>query len=322
MKSVKSRKSHFLIGNTGLKLSMVLLALLALPIMALADTFPSKPVTMIVPYRAGGSTDVMARILAKAMRKELGKPVIIVNRVGGGGSVGATFLKQAAPDGYTIMMGADEIPILNPLLQKVEFNMDDFHYLAAIAEYQTGLVTLASKPYKTLNQLVEYSKKHPGITCALQGPTDKAIINHIIKTNGLDWKTVSTGGGGEAMQLLLGEKIDVSYSGGVHSKFGNKLTVLASFNKNRLAGAPDKPSLDELGYNIAAPSYAIFMTHVKAPAAATQILERAIIKASKSKDFKTIVEDRLKAPVIEVGSKELKSYLSLMEKQLKPMFKK
>ncbi|THB79216.1 MAG: tripartite tricarboxylate transporter substrate binding protein, partial [Desulfobacteraceae bacterium] len=164
-------------------LSLILLAvLLILPVISTADSFPTKPLTMIIPYKAGGSTDTMGRVLAKALRKELGQPIVVVNRTGGGGTVGATFLKNAAPDGYTFFMGASEIPVWNPLVQDVEFSIKDFRYLAAIAQYQNALITLKEKTYKTLPELIEYSKKNPGvIKCAYQSPLDKAVIQYLME---------------------------------------------------------------------------------------------------------------------------------------------
>ncbi len=295
-------------------LSLIFLAgFLMVPALAMADAFPSKPVTLIIPYKAGGSTDTMGRVLAKALRKELGQPVVVVNRTGGGGTVGATFLKNAAPDGYTIFMGASEIPVWNPLVQDVEFSIKDFKYLAAIAQYQNALITLKEKPYNTLPELIEYSKKNPGtVKCAYQSPLDKAILKNLIEKTGVDWSLVSTTGGGEVMQLIFGKKIDISYSGGFHNQYLEKLEVLASFNETRLAGAKDKPTLKELGYGVAMPSEVFFMTHVNVPDAIALKLENAILVASTDKNFKIIVEERLKAPVINVGSKELTKMLENM----------
>ncbi len=264
----------------------------------------------------------MGRILAKALKGELGVPVIVTNRSGAGGSVGATFLKKSKPDGYTIMMGGDDIPTLNPTVQQVEFTKEDFIYLAAIAEYQSAIVCLPEKPYKTLPELVEYSKAHPGeISCAVQTPVDRAIISNIIKIKKLDWKLVSTKGGGEASQLLFGKKVDISYSGGFHSKHGDRLIVLVSLNKGRLAGAPDKPSLQELGYKMALPSYVTFIAPKGIHAEAAEILEKAIFNASQSADFKKLVEERLKSPVIKVTSKDLEKHIPLLEGQLSKMLK-
>jgi tripartite-type tricarboxylate transporter receptor subunit TctC len=284
-----------------------------------ADEYPTKPVTMIIPYKAGGSTDTMGRVLAKSLRKELGKPVVVVNRTGGGGTVGATHLKKSEADGYTFMMGGDDIVTWNPLVQEVEFSRKDFRYLAAITEYQNALICLKESPYSSLPELVAYSKKNPGIRCATQTPLDSAVIKHITEKEGLDWTIVSTTGGGEVMQLLFGKKIDISYSGGFHNQYLENITVLASFNKDRLAGSLDKPSIRELGYEVSMPSYVVFMAPAGVPDKVAQKLEKAIIAASQDKDFQTIVEDRMKSPIINVGSAELTEHMIALESEFKAL---
>ena len=308
--------------KTFLIISLIgILGFAVIPLTAIADTFPKKPITLVVPYRAGGGTDTMARILAKALKNELRQPVVVVNRKGGGGSVGASYLKNAAADGYTIMMGGDDIPTWNPMSQNVDFKLKDFRYLAALAEYQNALITRSDKPYKTLEEMIAYSKEHPGrLRYASQLPMEKKLIEVLMEKNNLDWKMINVGGGSEMVQLLLGNKIDIAYSGGIFNRYTKKLTVLASLNKARLASAPDTPSLYET-FGISMPSYIIFMAPAGIPDNVAKTLENALLKAGKSKDFKTIVEGRLKSPVISVSAAELETYMSRLNKQLQEMAK-
>lgn len=311
---MKHLKLFFIISLVGI------MCLLAIPLTAIADTFPKKPVTLVVPYRAGGGTDTMARILAKALKKELGQPVVVVNRKGGGGSVGASYLKNSPADGYTIMMGGDDIPTWNPLSQNVDFSLKDFRYLAALAEYQNALITRSDKPYKTLDEMIAYSKEHPGLRYASQLPMEKRLIEVLMEKNNLDWKMINVGGGSEMVQLLLGNKIDIAYSGGIFSRYPKKLTVLASLNKARLASAPDAPSLHET-FGISMPSYVVFMAPAGIPDDVAMVLEKGLLKAGQSKDFKTIVEDRLKSPIISIGAADLEGYMTNLNKQLQEMAK-
>lgn len=312
-------KTKKLITNLIIPLISIL-GFAAIPLTAIADNFPTKPVTLVVPYRAGGGTDTMARILAKALKNELGQPVVVVNRKGGGGSVGASYLKNSAADGYTIMMGGDDIPTWNSMTQNVDFKVKDFRYLASLAEYQNALVTRSDKPYKTLEEMIAYSKKHPGLKYASQLPMEKKLIEVLIEKNNLDWKMINVGGGSEMVQLLLGDKIDIAYSGGIFNRYPKKLTVLASLNKSRLASSPDVPSLYEI-FGISMPSHVIFMAPAGIPDDVAKILEDALLKAGQSKDFKTVVEDRLKTPVIGIGAAELETYMSQLNKQLQEMAK-
>ena len=288
---------------------------------AAAEAFPTKPVTLIVPYRAGGGTDTMSRVLVKALKDELGQPVVVVNRKGGGGAVGATFLKNAAPDGYTILMGGDDIPTWMPLAQDVDFTGKDFRYLAAVADYQNAIITTAEQPYKTFEEMVAYAKENPGLAVADQGSITTMFFSILREKEDLDLKVIPTGGGAEVVQLMLGGKVDVAYSGGIHSAYPDELIVLASLNKARLAGAPDAPTFEELGYGFSMPSYIAFMAPAAVPDEIAAKLEAAILKASQSDDFRKIVEQRLQSPVLSVGSAELTAHIESLTEQFKVMEK-
>ncbi|MBU2531769.1 MAG: tripartite tricarboxylate transporter substrate binding protein, partial [Alphaproteobacteria bacterium] len=115
-----------------------------------AQSYPSKPVTMIVPYKAGGSTETMARLLAKAMSKSLGQNVIVQTRPGGGGAVGATYVSQVAADGHTIMFTTISSLTFDPMVNKeIKYSTDSFKFPAGVTEYQMAFVALPDKPFKT-----------------------------------------------------------------------------------------------------------------------------------------------------------------------------
>jgi tripartite-type tricarboxylate transporter receptor subunit TctC len=298
----------------------VILSLLVTPLTTIAETFPNKPVTMIVPYGAGGGTDTMGRVLAKALQKELGQPVVVVNRKGGGGAVGASYLKNAPADGYTFLMGGDDIPTWIPLTKNVNFKFEDYRYLAALTEYQQALITKSEAPYNNLDELIAYAKKNPGMSVAYTGPMDKALIKIIAEKEKLVLKYISVGSGSEIAQLLLGNKLDFSFSGGIHNRYEGKLKVLCSFNKARLGAHPDKPSIYEK-YGVNMPSYVLFMTPAGVPDNVAKTLENALLKAGQDKDFKTLVKERLKAPVISINSADLTKDVTKLYEQLKTMAK-
>lgn len=297
---------------------LVIASFFITPLTAISGSFPTKPVTMIVPYGAGGGTDTMARVLAKALQKELGQPVVVTNRKGGGGSIGASYLKNAPADGYTFLMGGDDIATWNALTQNVNYKFEDFRFLAAVTEYQNAIMTKSEAPYNTLDELVAYAKKNPGMSYAYQTQMDKKIVKMISDKEKLDLKIINAGGGSETVQLLLGNKLDFSYSGGIHNRYEGKLKVLASLNKARLGNKPDKPSTFEK-YGLNMPAYVLFMTPAGVPDDVAKTLEKAMLKASKSKNFKTIVQERLKAPVINVNAADLKEYMDKLYEQLKEM---
>lgn len=278
--------------------------------------FPDKPLTVIVPYKAGGSTDTMIRVYAKGLAKELGQPVIVQNRPGGGGAVGATHIKNQPPDGHTFLVGAMTIPIWHPLHSQVDYTMDDFTYLGAITEYQMAMISTPDKPFKTLPELIAYSKKKPGLVFADQGSLNKLVFLYIAKQEGVEWRAVPTKGGGGMIPMLLGGQIDFAYSGGVHQRYGDKMTVLASVIPGRLAASPDVPSTSEK-YDISIPNLVIVMGPKGIPADRVKILEGALRRATEDKAFVKILTENLKFPKLFKTGEEVKQQLPGVAKQLK-----
>lgn len=289
---------------------------------AIAADFPTKPVTLIVPFGAGGGTDTMARVFAKALSAELGQPVPVVNHKGGGGAVGGSRLKNAKSDGYTILMGSDDLAGYITVVSDVDFDFEDFRFLAAVAEYSNAFIAKKGAPYKTFQEFVEYAKQNPGIRLAHVGGMTKGFIDYFVKQSGIDAKVIATGSGSEILQLLLGNQIDAAYSGGIHNKNPEQWEVLGSFNANRLPSAPDKPTFKEAGYGLSMPAYVLVMTLASVPDEVAKTLEAALLKAAKDPDFVTIVQDRLKAPTLAVGSKELTDYMQNLHKNMEETFGK
>lgn len=271
---------------------------------ALADSYPHKPITMIVPWKAGGTTETMGQILSKAMAKELGGKVIVRTRPGGGGAVGSTYVANAKPDGYTIMYADLGGLIWNPMTKKaVKFKTSSFRYIAGVSEYQMALITVPGQPYKTLKELIAYTKKNPGINVADMGGISKAFINYLIKVEGVDWTPIPTRGGGEMVPFLLGGKVDFAFSGGVHQKYGDKMIVLASFLTDRLPLAPDAPSMGEM-YGIGMPGNAVLVAPKGLPDDIAAKLEAAVKAAMDDPDFTKILQ-RIKFPKRFINGKDM-----------------
>ncbi|MEZ5843163.1 MAG: tripartite tricarboxylate transporter substrate binding protein [Hyphomicrobiaceae bacterium] len=276
---------------------------------AVAAGYPSKPITMIVPYQAGGSTETMARLLAQAMGAALGGTVVVQTKPGGGGAVGATHVAQAPGDGYTIMFTTISSLTYDPMVNKqIKYTTDSFKYVANVTEYQMAFVALPGKPYKTLKDLIAYSKTHPGLNAADQSGMSRAFINYIAKQEGVKWTAIPTRGGGEMVPFLLGGKIDFAWSGGVHQKYGDKMIVLASMLSHRLAASPDVPSVQEL-YGISMPGGAVVAVPKSTPDDIVAKLEAAVKKAMDDPGV-TKVLDNLKFPKQFVGTSEMRKVVA------------
>ena len=313
-------------GIPGCRIDMLLktalLMVMAVCILVTVDSglavagFPDKPVTVVVPYRAGGSTDTMIRVYAKALAGELGQPVVVQNRAGAGGAVGAMFIKNQPPDGYTFLVGSVGIPTWSPLHDQVDFTADDFTYLGAITEYQQAMISTPQKPFKTLAELIAYSKEKPSVVFADQGSLSKLIFLYVAKQEGVTWRAVPTKGGGGMVPMLLGGQVDFAYSGGVHQRYGAKMTVLASVNPGRLAASPDVPSVSEK-YKISYPSLVVVMGPKGIPADRVQVLAGALRRATDDKAFVKLLTENLKFPKLFKTGAEVKAQLPGLIKQLK-----
>ncbi|MYK57584.1 MAG: tripartite tricarboxylate transporter substrate binding protein [Rhodospirillaceae bacterium] len=295
----KSRLAIMAVG--GAVVPAIVASGLAVP--AIAADYPSKPVTLVIPYRAGGSTETMGRVFSKALGKELGTRVIVRTRPGAGGAVGATEVAKKKADGYNLLFAAAVSLLWPPLRQKVEFDLDSFTYIGQITNYQQALVARQDAPYNTLKELIAHAKKKR-LNYADQGAMTRAFVEYIASKEGVKWTGIPTKGGGEMVPFLLGGKVDFAWSGGIHNRFAGKMKVLLSFNATRLVASPDIPSIGEQ-YGVAMPSQAVIVGPKGLDAALVTKIEGAIAKAVKDKAFVDLLTTKLKFPAKFVGHKAL-----------------
>ncbi|HJM51451.1 MAG TPA: tripartite tricarboxylate transporter substrate binding protein [Alphaproteobacteria bacterium] len=281
-----------------------------------AAEYPAKPVTLIVPYKAGGSTETMAQILSKAISRNLGQKVIVRTKPGAGGAIGSTLVAKAKPDGYTLLFAAAATITWEPLSKKgIAYTADSFSYVAGVTDYQMAFVTTPGRPYSTFAELIAYAKKNPGMNVADQGGISRAFINYIGKKENIDWTAIPTRGGGEMVPFMFGNKVDLAWSGGVHNKYGDKFIVLASCLSERLASAPKAPSMQEL-YGIAMPGTALIAAPKGTPAAAVAKVQAAIEASMDDPDFSAIL-GRMKFPKTFVPAAQLTKNIAAMTVSLK-----
>ncbi|MEG2898711.1 MAG: tripartite tricarboxylate transporter substrate-binding protein, partial [Massilia sp.] len=193
------------------------LGLLALtPLAAQAQAFPTKAITIIVPFSAGGTTDILARVLGQFISKDLGQPVIIDNRAGAGGNIGTQLVARAAPDGYTILMGTVGTHAINQsLYPKLAFDpIKDFAPLTRVALVPNLLVANPAQPFKTVKELMAYAKANPGkVTFGSSGSgTSIHLSGELFKQMaGVDIQHVAYKGSAPAVNDLLGNHIAIMF---------------------------------------------------------------------------------------------------------------
>jgi tripartite-type tricarboxylate transporter receptor subunit TctC len=218
------------------------------------ESYPARPITMVVPYPPGGVTDTLARLLAEHMRTRLGQSIVVENMGGAGGSVGVGRVARAAPDGYTIVLANSETHVLNPVVQTLDYDVvKDFAPVVLLPAYPFLLVSNNAVPAKTLSELIAWIKQNP--TKVTQGTVGIGTAQHLCglalqKELGVTWQLVPYRGGPPAMQDLLSGQINFmctasgSFLPLVHA---GQIRAYAITTKARALSAPDIPTVDEAG---------------------------------------------------------------------------
>jgi len=218
-----------------------------------AQAYPAKPVRFVVTYPAGGSSDVMARIIGKKLTELWGQQVLVESRPGAAGAVGMEYAAKQAPDGYTFLLGNFGPVLANPLLTKVKYNVDkDFVPVSQITRAANILVTPNTLPVKNVQELVALAKKNPGMTYATSGP---GSMSHLIgemfrRAAKVDITTVPYQGGVYSIAAVQGGHIMMMFSD-APPVMGNlkagKLKALAVTSGQRTPFTPELPTLAESG---------------------------------------------------------------------------
>lgn len=233
-------------------------ALAAFPALA-QDKFPTRPIRLICPWPAGGSTDAVLRALGESASKTLGQPIVIENKGGAGGMLGAGELVSAKPDGYTLSQlphGVFRIPHM----QKTSFDtMKDFTWIVCLTGYTFGLVVPADSPIKSIQDLVTYAKANPGkftYGSTGTGTSPHLAVEEFAQRAGIQLNHIPFKGNAENMQAILGGHVMAASDAtgwGPHVDAG-KLRLLATYGSKRTKRWPTVPTLDELGYKTVADS--------------------------------------------------------------------
>jgi tripartite-type tricarboxylate transporter receptor subunit TctC len=252
--------------RTFLQVAAGAIALPALPRPASAQApYPSKPITIIVPYAAGGPTDTIARIIAERLRLSLGQTIIIENTTGAGGTIAVARVARAAPDGYTIGIGQNGSHVVTgATYQRLPYDLlTDFQPLTLLTDAPFFLAARKTFPADDLKGLIAWMKVNPGQVIFANG--GNGSITHIsgllfMELTGTTGQVVPYRGNAPAMQDLVGGQIDVMIADpvtGVPQVLGGSIKGYAVTAKNRLSTAPEIPTVDEAGL----PGYHVSLWH-------------------------------------------------------------
>ena len=239
-------------GMRDVFLGIAMAATLLGPGRASAQVYPSRPITMIVPFAAGGPTDRIARIVAEGMRTSLGQPIVIEDVTGASGTIGVGRAVRAAPDGYTLSMGMWATHVLNGAVFTLPYNLlDDLAPIALLTSNPQLIVAGNAVPANNLTELIAWLKSNPGKASQGTAGAGTRVSGAFFQSlSGTSFAFVPYRGSAPAMQDLIGGQIDLMFdqvSNSLAQVRAGNVKGFAVTTKTRLALAPEIPTVDEAG---------------------------------------------------------------------------
>lgn len=298
---------------------------------AAQGAYPTKPITMIVPFPPGGLADVVGRPVAEAMSRELGQPVVIENKGGAGGGIGMGLAAKAPADGYTILMALSSYSVLpeaDTLLGRQQ--MYAYNALRPIARFTadpTVLAVRADAPWKTVKDFVEDAKKRPGaINFGSSGNygTMHVPMEILKQVANVRMTHIPYTGAGPAVVALLGGQVDALSTGPAtvlqHVKAG-KIRVLGHWGTSKLESMPDVPSLKQAGYNAEYAQWSGLFVPAGTPEPVVERLRAAARAAAQDAKVKSVIMNA-GSPILYQDTPEFEKYVQADVKRMADVVKK
>jgi tripartite-type tricarboxylate transporter receptor subunit TctC len=265
---------------------------------AAAQSYPTRPVNMIVPFPPGGNTDIMARALQNELAKALGQTVIVINKGGAAGTIGMLELIKAQSDGYTVALTPNNPLTAQPHLQKLPYGMDSFRYVCLTYYAPYVLIAGPQAPFKTFDQFVRFAKAKPqNLEYGHPGPASQPHLGMlaVLTAIGADGLGVPFQGAGPMSHALLsGTVMAITETPAVAA--ASNLPILAALADERIPSLPDVPTMKELGYPAEAFTAGGLIAPAATPPEAVAALQRACATAAAAPEYKTVVERLNVAP--------------------------
>ncbi len=300
-------------------LGFATLGLLALEILVPgpigAASYPTKPIDLIVCWQPPGVGDTLARLLAEEAKKFLPKPIIVSNRPGASGTIGAYQISKAAPDGYTLMLGRAGHLLTAPLAQKVEYNPLDFEALGQMTREPVTFAVRSDAPWKTLTELIQYAKKNPGaVTCGNAGTYSSLHLEAVRfeKLAGIELTHVPFKGSGDAMNAVAGgHTMMVSRNPGEGEPLidAGKVRVLSVLDTKRCKFYPQVPASSEEGIPMSPVGFTAIMAPKGTPREVMKVWQDFLQQVVKEKSFVEKAES-LKINLEYLNGDDFKKYLA------------
>lgn len=288
--------------------------------------FPKRPITVVVPFSAGGATDIQARLVSSFWQKHLGQPIGVENKAGGGGAIGIREVLRARPDGYTAGCGMFPDSIIQVALKGEEtgFKNEDLRLLGSFSNNPGALMVMKDGPFKKFSDFIEYAKKNPGkLTVSISSPTWMLHLIELEDAFGIKINAIMFKGGAEQVYALLGGHV-MSSMGGSHFAATGKdkgIAALAVAGGQRLSSLPEVPTLKELGTDIVYDVRRFFFVPAATPKPIVDKLISTLARLEKEKEF----AEKVRASGEEyqpVPAKEFEKYYQAMTERITVKVKK
>jgi len=261
-----------------------------------AADYPNRPITLVVPYPPGGSTDLAARVYADFLEKLLKQPVVVANKAGGASTVGGNFVTQAKPDGYTLgyLPYHTAVPEVFSYFMDAPYSSKDFKPICTVTAAITVVAVKADAPWNSLKEVIEFAKKNPGMKFGHNGKNTPPfrLAAMLDKQEKLGLVYVPFQGDAEVALALLGDHIRLSapiYASIKSLADGKKVKLLAASSRKRLEFASDIPTVNELGYNSPSPDPQAVYGPKGTPDAVVKTISEATRKVIENPDYRTKV---------------------------------
>jgi tripartite-type tricarboxylate transporter receptor subunit TctC len=279
-------------------IARIVAVLLMLPCMVLAQGFPAKPVKLIVPFPPGGTTDLIARIVQPKFQEHLGQSVVIENKGGAGGSIGAAEAARSAPDGYTILMVFDTHAVNHHLYKQAPDPFKTLEHLMLMVASPSTLVAVSSFPPTSLREVVERAKAAPGkVTYASTGHGSSNHLGALLleQAAGIRMTHVPYKGGGPMVAALLGNQVDVAFISTPlilpHIQAG-KVKAIAVGGRQRIAVLPNVPTAAETYPGLEQISWFGLLTPVGVPKNVTAKIQQDMKRTLETPEVRKALSDR------------------------------
>ena len=276
--------------------------------------WPTKPVTVVVSFAAGGGSDTQARLIAKYMDEKLGNKVIVTNKPGAGGAVAAAYISNTKTDGYTLGWTIPEAFTFAPQVGEVPYTPDDFTYISGITKKTTGFISVKDERWSDYQGMLDWAKKSgKPLKFASTGAIDRMFIKEIEKKENIKINIIPVKGGAGSKKAVLGAHVDFGHAGSKHfaEVKAGMMQLLAVFTGERHPAFPEVPTLQDLGYDLKMETYDMIFGPKDMPEDIVQEIAAAFKQATENNpDFQTLVNDRIRAQVNFLGPQEIDDFIN------------